>query len=77
MKRLPAFGADAAVSVTPTDGGYAVEFPEATAPEPFMYRIRCERKGASGAFPASCNLIFNYESPGSSFRVAGLRLLRG
>jgi len=52
VKRLPAFGADAAVSVTPTDGGYAVEFPEATAPEPFMYRIRCERKGASGAWEA-------------------------
>ena len=30
-----------------------------------------------GAFPDSCNLIFNYVSPGASFRVAGLRLLRG
>ena len=30
-----------------------------------------------GAFPASCKLVFNYVSPGSSFRVAGLRLLRG
>ena len=30
-----------------------------------------------GSFPASCNLIFNYVSPRSSFRVAGLRLLRG
>jgi hypothetical protein len=30
--------------VTPVAGGYAVEFPETTAPDPFMYRIRCERK---------------------------------
>ena len=52
VKRLPAFGADAAVAVTPVAGGYAVEFPEATAPDPFMYRIRCERKGASGAWEA-------------------------
>ena len=29
-----------------------------------------------GSFPASCNLVFNYVSPRSSFRVAGLRLLR-
>ena len=52
VKRLPAFGADAAVAVTPVAGGYAVEFPEATAPDPFMYRIRCERKSASGAWEA-------------------------
>jgi hypothetical protein len=49
---LPAFGADAAVAVTPVAGGYAVEFPEATAPDPFMYRIRCERKNAAGAWEA-------------------------
>ena len=52
VKRLPAFAADAKVSVTPVAGGYAVEFPEATAPDPFMYRIRCERKSASGAWEA-------------------------
>ena len=52
VKRLPAFGADAAVAVTPFAGGYAVEFPEATAPDPFMYRIRCERKDVSGAWEA-------------------------
>ena len=51
VKHLPAFGADAKVTVTPAAGGYAVEFPEATAPDPFMYRIRCERKVA-GAWEA-------------------------
>ncbi len=48
VKRLPAFGADAAVSVAKVGGGYAVEFPEATKPDPFMYRISVERKDASG-----------------------------
>ena len=51
VKRLPAFGADAKVTVTPVAGGYAVEFPETTAPDPFMYRIRCARKVA-GAWEA-------------------------
>jgi hypothetical protein len=29
-----------------------VEFPEATAPDPFMYRIRCARKNAAGVWEA-------------------------
>ena len=30
-----------------------------------------------GSFPASCNLVFNYVSPRSRFRVAGLHVLCG
>ncbi len=41
---------------------------------PFQRRVFTPPK--NGSFSASCNLIFNYQSPGSSFRWAGIRVVR-
>ena len=63
VKALPAFAADAAVTVAPVGtpvSGYAISFPETVGPDAFMYRIRCARRGADGAWmPFSQDDIFS------------------
>ena len=53
VKTLPSFAVGAAVTVDPVGtpvSGYAVSFPEAVGPDAFMYRIRCARRSADGAW---------------------------